>query len=113
MPSRNSERRINKMATLSKDDLTSIAQQFHDIAVNVGQFRLDRIHAGFQLDDPLIVQLLGLQFSLLNTSSSFFAQASQVVLADADKAASQISKATKAANDAIQSLDVINKVINI
>ncbi len=65
------------------------------------------------LDEPGIVQLLALQWSLLNTSSSFFLQAAQVTLADADKAAAQITLATNAANDALKTLNTINKVINI
>lgn len=101
------------MAKFTDDQLTSIAQQFHDMAVNVAQFRLDRIHDGAKLDDPSIVQLFGLQFSLMNTSSSFFLQAAQVTLTDADKAAGQITKATTAANDAIKKLTLINKVVNI
>ena len=101
------------MANLSSDQLTSIAQGFHDLGVNVAQFRLDRIHDGAKLDDPKIVQLNGLQFSLLQTSSSFFVQAAQVTLADADKAAGQITAATNAANDAVKNLALIDKVVNI
>jgi hypothetical protein len=101
------------MANFSKEQLTTIAQQFHDLSVNVGQFRLDQIHAGAKLEDPGIVQLLGQQFSLLNTSSSFFVQAANVALADADKAADQIVGATNAANAAVKTLAVINKVVTI
>jgi len=101
------------MPTLTDDQLTSIAQQFHDLAVSIGQFRLDQIHAGLSLDDPGIVQLLGLQWSLLNAASSFALQAAQVTLADADRAANQIASATKAANDAIKTLNVVNKVVTI
>ena len=101
------------MATLSGDQLTSIAQQFHDLAVGVGQFRLDRIHDGFALSDPAIVQLLGLQFGLLNTSSSFALQAAQVKLADADQAAAAITSATGDAKAAIATAGKVNKVIAI
>ena len=101
------------MSHFSDDQLTSIAQQFHDVSVAVGQFRLSKIHDGMALDEPGIVQLLALQWSLLNTSSSFFLQAAQVTLADADKAAAQITLATNAANDALKTLNTINKVINI
>jgi hypothetical protein len=101
------------MTKFTDDQLTSIAQEFHDLAVNVAQYRLDRIHDGAKLDDPGIVQLFGLQFSLMNTSSSFFLQAAQVTLADADKAADQVTKATDAANKAINKLATINKVVTI
>lgn len=101
------------MAKFSNNQLVSIAQQYHDLSVIVAQFRLDRIHEGVPLDDPGIVQLLGLQWSLSSTSSSFYIQAAQVILDDADKAAAQITGATKAASDAIKTLKVINKVLSI
>ena len=101
------------MATLSRDQLTSIAQAFHDLAVAVGQFRLDQIHEGTDLGDKGLVQLLGLQFSLLNTSSSFALQAAAVTLSDADRAATAIQSATDEANAAIETAATINKVVNI
>lgn len=101
------------MPTLSADQLTSLAQDFHDIGVAVGQFRLDRIHDGEPLDEPRIVQLLGQQFSLLNVSSTFALQAAQVELADADRAAAEIRSATDQANAAIEQTAAINKVVTI
>ncbi|MGB9467497.1 MAG: hypothetical protein WBR10_20480 [Candidatus Acidiferrum sp.] len=101
------------MSKFSDNQLISIAQQYHDLSAAVAQFRLDRIHEGLPLNDPGIVHLLGLQISLSNTSSSFFAQAAQITLADADKATAQITAATKAANDAIKTLKVLNKVLSI
>jgi hypothetical protein len=101
------------MSKFSDDQLISIAQQHHDLSVVVAQFRLDSIHGGLPLTDPGIVQLLGLQISLSNASASFFAQAAQVTLADADKATGQITAATKAANDAIKTLKAINNVLTI
>lgn len=101
------------MAKFSNDQLTSIAQQFHDLSALVGQFRLDQIHTGKPLEDPQIVQLLGLQFSLSNISSSFFIQAAQLTLSDADAAAKQITSATKSADSALAKLKTIDKVINV
>lgn len=101
------------MAKLSSDQLTSIAQAFHDLAVVVGQFRLDRIHDGAALNDTRIVQLSGLQFSLLNTSSSFALEAAEVTLDDADRAAAVIQSATDDANAAIETAATIEKVISI
>lgn len=74
------------------------------------KIRLDRIHGGAPLNDLGIVQLFGLQWSLLSTSSSFYIQAAQFTLADADSAASQITAATKPANAAIKKLNLIDKV---
>jgi hypothetical protein len=101
------------MANLSNDQLTAIAQEFHDISAAVGQIRLNHIHDGAALDDPQVVQLLGLQWSLLNTSSSFYVQAARVTLADADQAAATISAATSSANAALKKIATIDKVINI
>jgi hypothetical protein len=101
------------MPPLTDDQLIEIAQELHDVSATVAQFRLDQIHEGAKLDDPLIVQLLGLQFSLQNKSSSFSMQAAQVTLANADQAAATITSATKQATDAIQTLSTINKVISI
>jgi len=101
------------MPNLSDDQLTAIAHQLHDLSTAVGTFRLGRIHDGSALDDPAIVQLLGIQWSLLNTSSSFFIQAAQVSLQNADKAAAQVLKATKAANDALKTLKAISAVISV
>jgi len=101
------------MSNFSKDQLKSIAQDFHDLSTLIAQFRLDQIHGGTPLDDPEIVKLLGLQWNLMNTSASFYVQAAQVALANADQAATQITAATKAANDAIGKLQVINTVFNI
>src|SRR5689334_3209069 len=101
------------MANFSDDQLIAIAQQFHDLSVVISQFRLNRIHEGLPLDDPGIVKLLGLQWSLVNTSSSFYIKAAQVTLVDADQAVAQITSATKEAINAIKTLQVVNKVINI
>ncbi|MGB9236839.1 MAG: hypothetical protein WCC04_20715 [Terriglobales bacterium] len=101
------------MANLSDDQLISIAQQFHDLAVAVSQFRLEQIHGGASLDDQEIVQLLGLQYNLFNTSSSFYLQAAKITLVDADQAAAQVMGATKDATAAIKTLKVINKAISI
>ena len=76
------------------------------------QFRLDRIR-GAPLNDLGIVRLLGLQWSLLSTSSSLYIQGAQVTLAGADSAASQITAATHDANAAIKKRNVIDKVASI
>jgi hypothetical protein len=101
------------MATLADEELTSIAQEFHDIGAAIGQFRLNQIHDGRELTDREIVQLMGLHISLLNISSSFALQAAQVTLADADQAATTIKAATAKANAAIATAGTIDKVINI
>ena len=99
--------------TLSDDQMQALAQAFHDIAVEVGQVRLNAIAAGSKLTDPLIVQLQGYTFSLMNTASGFALQAANITLANADQAVSQISAATLAADKALDKLQKIDKAVNI
>jgi hypothetical protein len=100
-------------ATLSDDQMQALAQSFHDIAVEIGQVRLNAITAGSKLTDPGIVQLQGYIFSLMNTASGFALQAANITLANADQSVNQISLATKAADKALDKLQNIDKAINI
>jgi hypothetical protein len=99
--------------TLSSAQMQAMAQSFHDIATAISQVRLDSLSNGSSLDDPHIVQLQGLVFSLLDKSSSFALQSANITLNQADKAVAEISTATKAANKALDKLKNIDKAINI
>src|SRR5260370_37078536 len=98
---------------LSDDQMQPLAQSFHDIAVEIGQVRLNAITAGSKLTDPAIVQLQGYVFSLMNVAAGFAMQAANLTLANADQAANQISLATKAADRALDKLQSIDKAVNI
>jgi hypothetical protein len=100
-------------STLSDGQMQALAQSFHDIAVEIGQVRLNAIAAGSKLTDPGIVQLQGYIFSLMNTASGFALQAANITLANADQAVNQIALATKAADKALDKLQNIDKAINI
>jgi hypothetical protein len=100
-------------STLSDDQMQALAQSFHDIAVEIGQVRLNAIAAGSKLTDPGIVQLQGYIFSLMNTASGFALQAANITLANADQSVNQIALATKAADKALDKLQNIDKAINI
>jgi hypothetical protein len=100
-------------ATLSDDQMQALAQSFHDIAVEIGQVRLNAIAAGSKLTDPGIVQLQGYIFSLMNTASGFALQAANITLDNADQSVNQIALATKAADKALDKLQNIDKAINI
>ena len=100
-------------STLSDDQMQALAQSFHDIAVEIGQVRLNAIAAGSKLTDPGIVQLQGYIFSLMNTASGFALQAADITLANADQSVNQITLATKAADKALDKLQNIDKAINI
>jgi alkylhydroperoxidase/carboxymuconolactone decarboxylase family protein YurZ len=99
--------------TLSDDQMQDLAQSFHDIAVEIGQVRLNAIAAGSKLTDPAIVQLQGYVYSLMNIAASFAMQAANITLANVDQAVNQISLATKAADQALDKLQSIDKAVNI
>ena len=99
--------------TLSDDQMQTLAQSFHDIAVEIGQVRLNAITAGSKLTDPGIVQLQGYVFSLMNVAAGFALQAANLTLANADQAVNRISLATKAADRALDKLQNIDKAVNI
>lgn len=100
-------------ATLSDEQMQALAQSFHDIAVVIGQVRLDAIAAGSKLTDPGIVQLQGCVFSLMNIAAGFALQAANLTLANADQAVNQISLATQAADRALDKLKNIDKAVTI
>jgi hypothetical protein len=99
--------------TLSDDQMQALAQSFHDIAVEIGQVRLNAITAGSKLTDPAIVQLQGYVYSLMNVATGFAMQDANITLANADQAVNQISVATKAADHALDKLQKIDKAVNI
>lgn len=99
--------------TLSDDQMQALAQSFHDIAVEIGQVRLNAIAAGNKLTDPGIVQLQGYVYSLMNAAAGFALQAANITLANADQAVKQISVATKAADKALAQLQNIDKAVKI
>jgi hypothetical protein len=99
--------------TLSDDQMQALAQSFHDIAVEIGQVRLNAITAGGKLTDPAIVQLQGYVYSLMNVAAVFAIQDANITLANADQAVNQISAATKAADRALDKLQKADKAVNI
>ena len=101
------------VTTLSDDQMQALAQSFHDIAVEIGQVRLNAITAGSKLTDPAIVQLQGYVYSLMNIAAGFAMQDANITLAYADQAVNQISVATKAADHALDKLQKVDKAVNI
>ena len=100
-------------STLTDDQMQALAQSFHDIAFEIAQVRLDAITTGHPLTEPAIVQLQGLVYSLLNSSSSLALQSANLTLANADEAVAEISVATRTADRALDKLKDIDKAINI
>jgi len=104
---------VTPAATLSDDQMQTLAQSFHDIAVEIGQVRLNAITAGGKLTDPAVVQLQGYVYSLMNVAAGFAIQDANLTLANADQAVNQISVATKAADRALDKLQKVDKAVNI
>jgi hypothetical protein len=99
--------------TLTNDQMQQLAQFFHDIAVAVGQVRLDAIKAGASLTDTRIVQLQGNVFSLMQTANNLALQGAKLTLEDAEQALNQISVATQTADHALDKLAGIDKAVQI
>ncbi|WP_158942287.1 hypothetical protein [Granulicella sp. S190] len=99
--------------TLTDDQMQALAQSFHDIAVEVGQVRLDAISAGSKLTDPNIVQLQGNVYSLMNIAANFALTAANLTLTNADQAVAEISVATAQADQALDKLKDVDKAVNI
>jgi mRNA-degrading endonuclease RelE of RelBE toxin-antitoxin system len=84
---------------LNDRQVLDIAQLVHDIAVQVGQIRLNLIREGARLTDPGIVQLQGYVYSLMTTAGNYALQVPNIALRDSDVAMSAITVAlSKAAS---------------
>jgi hypothetical protein len=99
--------------TLTDDQMQALAHAFHDIAMEVGQVRLDAINAGSKLTDSRIVQLAGYVYSLTTTATRYALAAANITLDNADQALNQISLATKSADAALDKLRDIDKAVRI
>ena len=64
---------------LTDDQMQALAQSFHDIAVEIGQVRLNAITAGSKLTDPGIIHYVFCVSSLLKTQANF-AELQQTIL---------------------------------
>jgi hypothetical protein len=104
---------VPSATTLTDDQMQALAHAFHDIAMEVGQVRLDAVNAGSKLTDPSIVQLAGYVYSLTTTATGYALAAANLTLDNADQALNQISLATKAADAALDKLRDIDKAVRI
>lgn len=101
------------MPQFTAAQLQGIAQTLNDISVAIGQVRLSAIHAGAPLNDPQIVNLLGLNLSLASAASTFARQAAEVTLADTAQALATITRATGQAKTALNHIKTLDTAINI
>ena len=98
------------MPKLSSDQAYELANEFHDLSVAVGNYRFD------QWDDLSAAQrkrLEDLQWTLMNYSSDFTAQALNFVVDDLQGTVDKITGATANANKAIANIKLVSKVLAI
>jgi hypothetical protein len=96
------------MPKLSADQARDLANQYHDLSVSVGDYRFD--HWG-DLNVNQRKRLEDLQWTLMNYSSDFTAQAITLTVDDLQNSLTQISSATVKAKNAIKKIALVNKVI--
>lgn len=98
------------MPKLSSDQAYEFANEFHDLSVAVGNYRFD------QWDDLTAAQrkrLEDLQWTLMNYSSDFTAQALNFVVDDLQGTVDKITAATASANKAIANIKLVSRVLAI
>jgi|SRR5215472_11034984 len=98
------------MPNLSSDQAYQLANQFHDLSVAVGNWRFDQWD---ELSATQRKRLEDLQWTLMNYSSDFTAQAIDLVVQDLQATLSNITGATTQANKAIANIKLVSKVLVI
>jgi len=98
------------MPKLTSDQAFVLAQAFHDLSVEIGNFRF-RVHQ--DLTPAQRQRLQDQQFDVLNTSSQLNALSISLALDDLQETLDDISAATTRMNKAIKKLKDIQKVIAI
>lgn len=98
------------MPNLSSDQAYQLASQFHGLSVAVGDYRFahwDKLSAAERK------RLEDLQWTLMNYSSDFTAQAISLVVDDLQGTLSKIRGATAQANKVIHDIEMVSKVLVI
>ncbi len=98
------------MAKLSADQAFELADRFHNISVSVGNYRFDEWD---NLTPSQRKRLEDLQWTLMNYSSDFIAQAINLIHDDLQGSLKRITDATSEANAAIAKIKTVSKVIVI
>jgi hypothetical protein len=98
------------MPTLSVDDIRQLAAGFHDLGVACGQYRFDNWKTLSPADQS---KLEGLEWTLLNYSCDFSAEAMEQTLSYLASTLNDIKAATDQAEKAIKKIKTVDKVIKI
>jgi hypothetical protein len=98
------------MPKLTSAQAFDLAQSFHDLAVEIGNYRFDKFD---DLTRAQRKQLEDLEFDVLNDSTKFNALSINLSLSDLEDTLSQIDDATTKMQNAIKSIKKVERVINI
>jgi hypothetical protein len=98
------------MPKLTSTQAFDLAQSFHSLAVQIGNYRFDNFD---DLTRPQRKQLEDLEFDVLNDSTKFNALSIDLSLNDLEDTLSQIDDATIKMQNAIKSIKRVERVINI
>jgi hypothetical protein len=98
------------MAKLTADQAFALAQSFHDLSVELGNYRF-RVHQ--DLTPAQRRRLEDQQFDLLNASTQFNALSISITLDDLQETLDDIGAATADMNKAIKRIKDVQKVIAI
>jgi len=95
---------------LAADEAVALAVQFHDLSTDLSNYRFNN---WAQLQDSERSQLEGIQWTLMNYSSDFATIAMTQTLAALPDVLQNIKSATQQANNALQTISLVAKIINI
>jgi len=98
------------MPELSSDQAYQLASQFHEMSVAVGDYRFGHWD---ELSAAQRKRLEDLQWTLMNYSSDFTAQAISLVVDDLQGTLSKIRGAILQANKVINNIEVVSRVLVI
>ncbi len=95
---------------LTQDQITALAQVFHDIAAAIGDFRIANART---LSDSEQAKLQNQQFQCLQYSTNFITMGIAMEQADLDATVQQIESVTAQAQEAIETIQLTDKVLQI
>lgn len=100
----------NQQQTLTAAQAQELAQNFHDVAVAIGQFRLDNV-ATLTADQQ--TQLQNLQMQCVQFSNQFIAAGLFAAQDDLASTLATIKQQTASAAQAIETVNNVNKALQI
>lgn len=93
---------------MTANESRELAKTFRDISIKLGNYRFDHWD---ELNDEERKELEDSEWNLLNASSSMVTAACAITLDDAEASVEKIRAAVKQANDAVQTLENVKKLV--